>query len=430
MTPTLTLAQARRIALAAQGFTAPLPAGAITARHLRRVIDRIGVLQIDSVNVLQRAHYLPIYSRLGPYPTALLDRAAYRKPRRLFEYWGHAASYLPVEMHPLMRWRMRRDHAWAEIDRVREARPELIDEVRAEVAKKGPLTAAQIEEDVVRPTGNWGWNWTDVKIVLEHLFTHGEVLVSGRNSGFARLYDIPERVLPPEILAVPDPSDRQAHAALIGLAGRALGVATDIHLRDYFRQPVEGARGGIRDAVDAGVLLPVEIAGAKGRWFRHRDAVLPRSVRAATLLSPFDPLIWHRERTETLFDFFYRIEIYVPEHKRVHGYYVLPFLLGDRLVARVDLKADRKAGVLRVPGAFASSFAPERTAAALATELVRLAGWLGLTSVAPPESGDLAPALRAALSATPVPVPVTAQPGPEGVLDDQARIMAPETAVP
>ncbi|HEY2795729.1 MAG TPA: crosslink repair DNA glycosylase YcaQ family protein, partial [Micromonosporaceae bacterium] len=225
---TLSIDQARRLALASQGFNDPRPAGAITARHLARVISRIGLIQIDSVNVLQRAHYLPLYSRLGPYPTDLLDRAAYRKPRRLFEFWGHEASFLPVELYPLMKWRMERDHQWPGVERIARERPELIDWIREEVRVNGPITAGEMEADVPRPTGNWGWNWSDVKVVLEWMFWRGEVLVSARNSGFARLYDLPERVLPPQVLATPMLDDAAANRELVRLASRAMGVATEV----------------------------------------------------------------------------------------------------------------------------------------------------------------------------------------------------------
>lgn len=397
-TQQLTKAQARRIALAAQGFTDPRPAGAITMRHLTRVIGRVGLLQIDSVNVLQRAHYMPLYSRLGPYPTSVLDRAAYAKPRRLFEYWGHEASYLPVELYPLMRWRMERDHQWGGVERIVKERPGLIDWVRDEVRVNGPLTAGEVEADVPRRSGNWGWNWSDVKVVLEWLFWRGEVLISSRNAGFARLYDVPERVLPAEVMAMPTPSDDDANRSLVAIAARALGIAAEAELRDYFRQKPAAFKKALAELVAAGELTVVDVAGTRGPWYLHVDAKMPRWIRTATLLSPFDPVVWHRPRTERLFDFFYRIEIYVPAPKRVHGYYVLPFLLDDRLVARVDLKADRKAGVLRVPGAFAEVGAPPHTAVALAAELVRLAGWLGLDSVDAPVRGDLARALGQALA--------------------------------
>jgi uncharacterized protein len=398
----LSPAQARRVALAAQGFADPPPGGAPDRRHLRRVLGRIGLLQIDSVNVLQRAHYLPLYSRLGPYPTALLDAAVYRRPRELFEYWGHEASLLPLRLHPYLRWRMADGHAWGGVARLAAEQPGLIEWVRAEVAEKGPLTAAEVEADSPRRTGHWGWNWSDAKRALEWLFWKGEVLVARRNSGFARIYDVPERILPARILETPTPTPEEARRELIRISAGALGVATEGDLRDYFRLPVAGFRAALHDLVDAGELIPVEIPGWRQPGYLHRDAKVPRRIRAATLLSPFDPVVWRRERAERLFGFTYRIEIYTPAAQRLYGYYVLPFLLGDRLVARVDLKADRAAGVLRIPGAWAETGAPGETAAALATELRRLATWLGLSEVAPPERGDLAHPLAHDLRALPV----------------------------
>ncbi|BCB87717.1 winged helix-turn-helix domain-containing protein [Phytohabitans suffuscus] len=386
----LSIAQARRITLAAQGFADPAPAGPVTMRHLRRVLSRTGLLQIDSVNVLQRAHYLPIYSRLGPYPTALLDRAAYGRPPELFEYWGHEASLIPTALHPALRWRMAGAHAWGGVRRIADEDPKLVDWVRDEVRVNGPLTAAEIEHEAPRETGNWGWNWSSVKRALEYLFWAGEVVAARRNGSFARVYDLPERVLPAAVLAAPTPTPAEAYRELVAVAARSLGVAAEIELRDYFRLPVAGARAAIPELVEAGVLVPVEVRGWRQPAYLHADAKLPRWVRGDTLVSPFDPLIWERARTERLFGFSYRIEIYTPAHKRVHGYYVLPFLQGDRFTARVDLKADRKAGVLRVPAAWLEPGAdPDTTATGLAAELRRLAGWLGLSEVAPPEGGDL-----------------------------------------
>ncbi|HEX8631026.1 MAG TPA: crosslink repair DNA glycosylase YcaQ family protein [Catenuloplanes sp.] len=404
----LSPAQARRVALAAQGFTDPPPGAGPDLRHLRRVLRRVGLLQIDSVNVLQRAHYLPLYSRLGPYPTALLDRAAYRRPRELFEYWGHEASLIPVELHPALRWRMAAAHtdAWGGMRRIAVEQPELVAWVRDEVRVNGPLTAAEIEHDAPRESGNWGWNWSAVKRALEWLFWSGEVTAAGRNSAFARLYDLPERVLPAAVLAAPTPPPAVAYRQLVEVAGRALGVAAEAELRDYFRLPLAGARTAIAELVEAGVLTPVTVGDWRPPAYLHADARLPRRVAACTLVSPFDPLVWERGRTARLFDFHYRIEIYVPAAQRVYGYYVLPFLLGDRLVARVDLKADRKAGVLRVPAVWAEPATDQRaTADALAGELWRLAGWLGLTEVAAPERGDLAAALTAALTGSAAGVP-------------------------
>jgi hypothetical protein len=400
MLDSLSLAQARRTALAAQGFTDPRPAGAVTMRHLRRAFGRIGLLQMDSVNVLQRAHYLPIFSRLGGYPIELLDRAAGRSPRVLFEYWGHEASLLPVELQPHLRWRMAkaRDHAWGGMKDVATRRPELVQWVLQEVRDKGPLTAAAVEEDVPRRTENWGWNWSDTKRALEWLFWCGEVTAARRNGSFARLYDLPERVLPAAILAAPTPSEPDAMRRLVQIAAAALGVAAEAELRDYFRLPVADARRAIAELVEDGVLWPVNVADWKQQAFLYQDARMPRRVSAATLISPFDPLIWERGRTERLFGFRYRIEIYTPAAQRVHGYYVLPFLLGDALVARVDLKADRRGGVLRVPGAWVEpGCSAGEVSEPLASAIRDLAAWLGLGEVAPPDRGDLAEALAGAL---------------------------------
>jgi uncharacterized protein YcaQ len=396
----LSVAQARRITLAAQGFTDPAPGGATDMRHLRRVLRRLHLIQMDSVNVLQRAHFMPLYSRLGPYSPALLDRAAYQKPRELFEFWGHEASLITVDLQPLFRWRMAnaKDYAWGNMVRIADQQPEVVARVLAEVGRRGPITAAQIEHDAPRRKDNWGWNWSVVKQALEWLFYTGQVTAAERTTSFARRYDLPERVLPAAVLNAPTPAPEDAFRALVELSARALGVAAEGELRDYFRLPVIGFKRALAELVEDKVLRPVAVHGWKQPAYLHHEARLPRWVRAATLVSPFDPLIWERARTERLFDLNYRIEIYVPAAQRLYGYYVLPFLLGDRFAARVDLKADRKTGVLQIPAAWMEPTADQdETAAALAVELRRLAGWLGLSAVAPPERGDLAGPLAAAL---------------------------------
>jgi uncharacterized protein YcaQ len=397
---TLSIAQARRITLAAQGFTDPKPGGATDLRHLRRVLRRLHLIQMDSVNVLQRAHFLPLYSRLGPYPTGLIERAAYRKPRELFEFWGHEASLITVDLQPLFRWRMARaaEFAWGNMTRIAAEQPELVARVLDQVRERGPITAAEIEHDAPRSTDNWGWNWSVVKRALEWLFYSGQVTAAERTTSFARRYDLTERVLPRSVLDAPTPAYPDAIRALAELSARALGVAAEAELRDYFRLPVAGFKQAVAELVEDRVLQPVTVRGWKPAAYLHHEAKLPRRVGAATLVSPFDPLIWERARTERLFDMQYRIEIYVPAPQRLYGYYVLPFLLGDRFAARVDLKADRRTGVLQIPAAWIEPGAdPDETAAALAAELARLAGWLGLSDIAAPERVDLAQPLTAAL---------------------------------
>jgi uncharacterized protein YcaQ len=397
----LSVAQARRVALAAQGFTDPRPGGATDMRHLRRVLRRLHLIQMDSVNVLQRAHFMPLYSRLGPYPVDLLDRAAYQKPRELFEFWGHEASLITTDLQPLFRWRMAKaaDYAWGNMTRIVREQPDLVAGVLDEVRRRGPITAAEIEHDAPRRKDNWGWNWSVVKQAMEWLFFSGQVTAAERTTSFARRYDLPERVLPAAVLAAPTPAYPDAIRALVELSARALGVAAEPDLRDYFRLPVEGFKTAVAELVEDRVLTPVTVPGWKQPTYLHHEAKLPRWVRASTLISPFDPLIWFRARTERLFDLNYRIEIYVPAPQRLYGYYVLPFLLGDRFAARVDLKADRKAGVLRIPSAWLEPSADQdETAVALAAELRRLAGWLGLTAVEPPQRGDFAGPLTAALA--------------------------------
>jgi uncharacterized protein YcaQ len=390
----LSRSQARRIAIAAQGFLDPRHVTP-DLRTLGRTVRRTGVLQIDSVNVLQRAHYMPLFSRMGPYDTTLLDRASGRSPRKLVEYWAHVAAFMPVDLWPHMQHRMRRyrdgGHPWM------DGRDDgLAASVLAEVRDRGRKTSRDLDDGLPRRKDNWGWNWSETKKVLEYLFLAGELAVAGRTAQFERLYDLPERVIPQAVLELPVPSDEEAHRELVRRAAMSHGVATARDLRDYYRMQVDEAKPAIAALVEDGELVPVQVEGQSG-YYLHRDARLPRRVAARALLSPFDPLVWERARTEALFDFSYRIEIYVPEHKRVHGYYVLPFLLGDRIVARVDLKADRRAGTLCVHAAYAEPGAPEESAAELAAELHALAGWLELDDVTAGNRGDLSAALRSAL---------------------------------
>ena len=398
---TLTVPQARRIALAAQGFADRRPTGRPDARALERVLRRVGLLQINSVNVVSRAHYLPLFSRLGPYPTSVLDRALGTAPRRLFEYWAHVASLVPVATQPALRFRMARaaDQAWGSMRRISEEKPEFVGWVLEEVAAKGPLTAREIEHDVPRRRDHWGWNWSDVKIALEWLFYTGQVTSARRNGAFERVYDLPERVLPPTVVETPTPSDEDAHRELVRIAARAHGVATLPCLSDYFRLSSRETAAAVASLVEDGDLAPVRVEGWNRPAYLDTQARLPRRVDARALVGPFDSLVFERTRAERLFGFRYRIEIYVPAPRRVHGYYVLPFLLGDRLVARVDLKADRAAGVLRVQSAFAEDHAPGETAQELAAELTSMAEWLGLSGVDVVERGDLARALQKAVLA-------------------------------
>ncbi|MFL6133973.1 MAG: winged helix-turn-helix domain-containing protein [Nocardioidaceae bacterium] len=387
--PTLSRGQARRIALVAQGFRDPRHS-VPTMRTFNRTLARTAVLQIDSVNVLQRAHYMPLFSRMGPYDIELLRRAAEKKPRRIVEYWAHVAAFMPVDLWPHMRHRMRgfreRGHEWAAI----QHRPELVDSLLAEVRERGASTPRDLDDGLPRTKEHWGWNWSETKKVMEYLFASGELAVAGRNQQFERLYDLPERVIPPEHLHAPEPTVEEASRELVRRAARAHGVGTEVCLRDYFRMRPELARPAVRSLVEDGELLAVEIEGWNRVAYLHRDAAVPRKVAARALLSPFDPVVWERNRTEHLFEFHYRIEIYVPESRRVHGYYVLPFLLGDRLVGRVDLKADRRNGALLVLASFTEPDAPAETAAELAAELGQLAGWLGLGSIVVYPRGDLA----------------------------------------
>lgn len=397
----LTAAEARRIALAAQGFGAPRPAGAVGRRQLLRTIERLGAVQIDSVNVVSRTHYLPAFSRLGAYPRGLLEELAWGRKPALFEYWGHEASLLPLAAQPLLRWRMADAHdgvgVWRGIARyLREHRPQ-VDRALQQIRERGPLAASELQLGV-KGNGGW-WGWSEAKRAVECLFWTGELTTATRRGTFERVYGLPETVLPPAVLATPTPSRDEAQRALLRIAARALGVATERDLRDYFRMSVAETRARLAELVEAGELLPATVQGWREPAFLDPAARRPRRIAAAALLSPFDNAIWFRERTERIFGVRVRLEIYTPAEKRTHGYYVLPFLEGDALTARVDLKADRKAATLRVMASHAEPWAGPQTAERLAAELGLMAAWLGLERVAIEPRGDLAERLAGALCA-------------------------------
>jgi hypothetical protein len=384
------------MALAAQGFTDARPTGRVDRRHLRRVMDRVGLIQIDSVNVLVRSQELPLFARLGPHPRDLLPRAA--ADGELFEYWGHEASHIRAEHHRLFRWKMARatERAWGSVARMGRDRPGYVEAVFEMVAERGPVVAGELSERTA-PKGAW-WDWDHAKLALEWLFYTGRITARRRVNDFARLYDLPERMLPPAVLAAPTPPEPEARKELLVLAAGSLGVGTVRDLADYHRQLIPTCRPLIAELVEDGRLVAVTVEGWKEPAYLHPEAALPRWVRARALLSPFDSLVWERPRLERVFGFHYRIEIYTPAPKRRFGYYVLPFLLGDELVARVDLKAERAAGALLVRGAYAEPGVPEGLVAQeMAEELASMAGWLGLDRVVVEPRGDLAPGLRAAV---------------------------------
>jgi len=390
----LSLPEARRIALAAQGFGAPRPEK-VTAARWMRTIDRLSLHQIDSVNVLVRAHYLPAFSRLGPYDRSLIDTAAWGRPkkRRLFEYWAHEASLLPLSFHPLLRWRMARadrgEAGWKGLRLFADARRAEAEGLLERIRNEGPRAASELEEK--RGRSGW-WEWGDAKQALEWLFWAGHITTATRRGGFERVYDLTERVIPSEILGLKTPGEEDAQRALVERAASALGVATAQDLRDYFRLRPDEGRRAIESLLEAGVLEPVEVPGWTHLAYLHRDVRRPRRISARALLAPFDPLVWERSRAERLFDFHYRIEIYTPADKRQHGYYVLPFLLGDRLVARLDLKADRQAGRLLVHAAHLEPHAPADVMDAISEELQAMADWLGLNEIVLPSKPVRRPA--------------------------------------
>ena len=397
MTEQITPRTARRIALSAQGFGRTPPA-APGRKHVRDLIGKLGVVQIDSVNVVTRTHYLPGFSRLGDYPREALEAEAWGSRRGLFEYWGHEASLLPMELQPLLRWRMARAEAgemWTGLSRFGRERREYIDGVLREIERRGPVTGADFN-DAPRGAPGW-WEWSDGKRALEWLFWAGLITTKTRR-GFERVYDLTERALPARIVETPTPDEADAQRELVRIAARALGVATAADLRDYFRLPLADATARVAELVEAGELTPASVKGWRQPAYLAAGAKTPRKVAAAALLSPFDNLIWTRDRTERLFGTRVRLEIYTPAHKRTHGYYVLPFLEDEAITARVDLKSDRQAGVLRVQAAWREPDATAATPERLAGELRRMAGWLGLDGIEIAGKGDLAEALQSATS--------------------------------
>ncbi len=347
---------------------------------------QLGAIQIDSVNVVVRSQYLPAFSRLGAYNRALLDRVAYGRPRRVFEYWGHEASLLPVDYFPLMRWRMERsatgNGVWNGVARVGREEPQLVARVRERIAEHGPMCASDFQtEKAPRRSARGWWGWDDTKRAFEYLFWCGAITPLRRRSSFEREYDLTERVIPHDILSQ-RVTEHESCIQLVDIAAEACGISVESDLRDYFRLPLAASKRAVAELVERGRLRPVHVEGWKAPAYLHAEARVPRSIAASALLSPFDSLVWNRERTKRLFNFHYRIEIYTPSHKRVHGYYVLPYLLDDALVARVDLKADRHGGALLVHAVhYEPGTKRPHVRAQLQDDLEKMARWLELERV-------------------------------------------------
>ncbi|MFF2344283.1 winged helix-turn-helix domain-containing protein [Pseudarthrobacter sp. NPDC058119] len=396
MPASLSLDQARRIALAAQGLHRGRPTGPVTARTVGRTFARLQLVQIDSVNVLVRSHFLPFYSRLGNYDRDILQRMSGSHPRRMLEYWAHEASFIrPEHYGDLLLWQKR---AWVGASRMEPAlRNDVAARIMAVLARSRPMTASELTARIghveEKQAGNWGWNWNAVKRVLEHLFEEGLVSAASRTAQFERRYTLTSKVLPRQAAAAPEGDSVAALRRLTDAAAQAHGIGSVRCFADYFRTPVKATALAVEQLVEQGRLVPVTVAGWGRQVFRHVDSLLPREASGRALLSPFDSLVFERRRLFELFGFHYRIEIYTPEPRRRFGYYVLPFLLRDRMVARVDLKADRATGRLLVRSAFAEPDAPQDTAAELAAELALMAEWLGLPHVEVEPAGDLAAAL-------------------------------------
>lgn len=417
---TVSIAQARRIALAAQGFGRPRPAAAGT-RQLNTLMERIRLLQVDSVNVFERSHYLPVLARLGPYNKADLDRLTFGPRARYTEYWAHVASIIPIEAWPLWRWKMDEERAGNENnpDSWIHANRSMLDWLRAELADKGPLAASKIEHDANKRKGTW-WQWSEVKLGLEYLFSWGEVVSAGRTN-FERVYGLAGQVLPAAVIESEIPKADAVRQLLLWSA-QAHGIGTVGDLADYFRIKKTIARPVLDELVEEGSLARVTVPG----WERggkplatylHADARVPRAMNAGALLSPFDPIVWERDRALRLFDFHYRIEIYTPAAQRIYGYYTLPVLIDDRIVGRIDLKSDRQNGVLRVQSAWSEGPAAFGVEGRIVELLRDAAGWQGLGEIEVMNRGDLAAAIAAELGQ-----PLLAPPAAEPVARPVARV--------
>jgi uncharacterized protein YcaQ len=391
VTLTLSNAQAKRIALAAQGFADPAPTGRVDRRHLRRVLDRIGLLQIDSVNVLVRSQELPLFARLGPHPRTLIDDAI--RDGELFEYWVHEASLVPIDQYHLYRWRMGEPYRWPSFRQHVQRLGDYIEQVYQRVVDEGPLVASDLKARVGKK-GTW-WDYDDGKTALEALFYMGRITARRRPHDFARVYDLPERMIRPEALARPALPAHEARKELLVLAARYHGIGTLQDLADYHRLKPTLCKQALAELVEEGRLLPAAVREWDRPAYLHPESRLRRRINARALLSPFDPVVWNRDRALRMFGFHYRIEIYTPTPARQYGYYVLPFLLGDELVGRVDLKADRANRVLLVQSAWAEPPVNEREVAAeLMDELRLMASWLEVDRIEVTGRGDLGPSLQ------------------------------------
>ncbi len=388
--PRISIDRARRLALAAQGFNDPAPTATPDIRHFRRVLSRVGVVQLDSVNVISRAHYLPFFSRLGSYSRGALDHWLW-KSGEMFEYWIHEASLAPIDQWPHVAYRMQNTHPWRSIERIIEDQPDFVDRVLAEVRSSGPLRVGELADGGSR-TGPW-WGYGPGKLALEWLFVKGQIAIADRPN-FTRLYDLTERVIPAEVRTAATDSATARRALLRG-AVRHHGIGTVPDLADYYRLKATDARPVLADLAASGEIAEVSVDGWRGPVYMDPGLSVPRSIDGAALLAPFDPVVWFRDRAERLFGFRYRIEIYVPKEKRVYGYYVLPFLLDGEIVGRVDLKADRAAGRLLVQGAFVEPGQDRgRVGAALGEQLKAMAMWQGLGDIEVRANGDLTDHIR------------------------------------